>query len=238
MVTKGPKRDHPSLAGAEDQEGDRSWERTEEQEGGTGRGRGGGWLRGWGRLRLRRGLGSDCTQAWSEDFLKGWGGEWGWKGTTSGPPQLGRRLQPLSERWGATSSYLCPPLIKPFSIPIYQAEEETTEPPPDPVNIRVSWRLSQVFSFLVRHDQGLDDWLRISFRLTTQLAWITLSLTTTTSLTTRAHIQGCRLSVNSELILFRTLGRPFAAQLQIDISSDAVPCDPEFRWADKIFWKP
>ena len=28
-----------------------------------------------------------------------------------------------------------------------QAEEETTEPPPDPVNIRVSWRLSQVFSF-------------------------------------------------------------------------------------------
>ena len=41
-------------------------------------------------------------------------------------------------------------LIEPFPIPIYfQAEEETTEPPPDPVNIRVSWRLSQVFSSIL-----------------------------------------------------------------------------------------
>ena len=125
-----------------------------------------------------------------------------------------------------------------FHFPSTKAEEETTEPPPDPVNIRVSWRLSQVWSSPKISNPFfgiMNDWILIDdiFRLTIQLAWITLSLTTMTSLTTRAHIQGCsNIDINITtltLILFRTLGRPFAPQLQIDINSDAVPCDPEFR---------
>ena len=58
----GPEHDQPSPAGAEDQEGDRSWEGSKKQK----RGRGGGWwgrLRGRGRLWLRWGQQSDCPRS-------------------------------------------------------------------------------------------------------------------------------------------------------------------------------
>jgi len=82
-----------------------------------------------------------------------------------------------------------------------EAEEETTEPPPDPVNIRVSWRLSQI-DYPTCLDYFVLDYYDITY---------------------------------NESTYSRTLGRPFAPQLQIDINSDAVPCDPEFRYILRVF---
>lgn len=123
-----------------------------------------------------------------------------------------------------------------------QAEEETTEPPPDPVNIRVSWRLSQVFSSpLVLEEFALH---RITLCRIDRLPYL-LGLLCPWLL--RHHLQReYILKVFQWLTayqqrdlafpLFRTLGRPFAPQLQIDINSDAVPCDPEFRCTLQSNW--
>ena len=35
--------------------------------------------------------------------------------------------------------------------------------------------------------------------------------------------------------LLRTIGRPFSKNLQIDVKSDSVPCDSEFRYILRVY---
>ena len=102
-----------SVAGAEDQEGHRSRERTEEQEGGRRRGFGGdgeerrtgGVLCRWRRLWLRWGWRAYCSRV--RNFFQG--RERGWwerESEESGSAGLGWRLQSLPEGRGLTSCNL------------------------------------------------------------------------------------------------------------------------------------
>ena len=90
----------------------------------------------------------------------------------------------------------------------WQPEEETTtEPPPEPVNIRISWRLNQI-DYPTCLDYFVVDYYDITYNESTY------SRSLTSLFLSLSH---------------RTLGRPFGPTLQMDIGSDSVPCDSEFR---------
>ena len=93
------------------------------------------------------------------------------------------------------------------AIPWQAEEETTTEPPPEPVNIRISWRLNQIDSPTCL-DYFVVDYYDITYNESTY------SRSLTSLFLSLSH---------------RTLGRPFGPTLQMDIGSDSVPCDSEFR---------
>merc|ERR550517_1748822 len=92
-------------------------------------------------------------------------------------------------------------------------EETTTEPPPEPVNIRISWRLNQI-DYPTCLDYFVVDYYDITYNESTY------SRSLTSLFLSLSH---------------RTLGRPFGPTLQMDIGSDSVPCDSEFRYILRVF---
>jgi len=86
----------------------------------------------------------------------------------------------------------------------WMADEEVPEEEeevPEPVNIRVSWRLSQI-DYPTCLDYFVLDYYDITY---------------------------------NESTFSRTIRRPFKNVITIDINSESVPCDPEFRYILRVF---
>jgi len=80
-------------------------------------------------------------------------------------------------------------------------EEVEEEAPPEPVMLRISWRLAQI-DYPTCLDYFVLDYYDITY---------------------------------NESTFSRTIERPFKPNIQYDIHSDSVPCDPEFRYILRVF---